>query len=95
MKIVVCNLNFCYRFNVIEAERLRMAIGVNEMLDILRICFGLKLSRGTKGLLWPRCIGLSQWVRTPVFYLSKTIATFRRLGLQVELGDGERILLGP
>jgi hypothetical protein len=24
----------------------------------------------TKGLLWPRCIGLSQWVRTLVFYLS-------------------------
>jgi hypothetical protein len=23
---------------------------------------------GTKGLLWPRCIGLSQWVRTLVFY---------------------------
>jgi hypothetical protein len=25
---------------------------------------------GTKGLFWPRCIGLSQWARTLVVYLS-------------------------
>ena len=28
-------------------------------------------------------------------FRTKTIATFRRLDLQVELGEGERILLGP
>jgi len=28
-------------------------------------------------------------------FRTKTIAAFRRLDLQVELGEGERILLGP
>jgi len=37
MKTVVRSLNVCYRFNFSESERLLMAIGVNEMSNIVYV----------------------------------------------------------